>query len=121
MTAVAARTRNGLPPARNRRATASVALGLLAVAAVPLGIALSRLTAVTLVQGCTAAAPALLLGVLAVAQARRGRETAQMTLGRSGGERASRIGRALGMAALWMALTTGLALGFYGLLMLFAD
>lgn len=123
MTAVAARTmRNGLPPARNRRATASLLLGLLGVAVVPAGIALSRLSEqVTLVQASASAALAGIFGVLALAQARRGREVAQLTLGRSGGERASRAGRALGLAALWIALTTGLALAFYALLAVFAD
>jgi hypothetical protein len=61
------------------------------------------------------------LGIAAIVLARRGRETAARTLGRSGGDRAARIGKALGMIAIWVALTTGLALGFYALLALFAD
>jgi hypothetical protein len=61
------------------------------------------------------------LGFYAVALARRGRETAQRTLGRSGGEGAARAGRWLGLIAVWLAATTGLALAFYALLTLLAD
>lgn len=122
MTAVQGSSVPGLSPARNRRATASVVVGMLAVAVVPLAIlASSRLEAVTLLQACASAIVAGLLGIVALAQARRGRETAQLTLGRSGGETAARVGRWLGMIAVWMALTTGLAVGFYALLALFAD
>lgn len=113
---------NGLPRARNPRAFASLAIGVVAVAVVPLAIAASRFfDEVTLVRACASAALAGLLGVSAIVLARRGRETAQRTLGRSGGEGAARAGRVFGMIAIWMAATTGLALAFYGLLTLFAD
>lgn len=115
-------TGTSLRPARNRRATVSLVLGALAVAAVPLAILASRyVEQLTLVQACASAVLACLLGVVALVQARRAREVAQLTLGRSGGERAARAGRALGLLALWLAATTGLALAFYGLLTLFAD
>jgi hypothetical protein len=113
---------NGLPRARNARALASLAIGIVAVAVVPLAIAASRfIDGVTLVRACASAALAGLLGIAAIVLARRGRETAQRTLGRSGGEGASRAGRVFGMIAIWLAATTGLALAFYGLLTLFAD
>ena len=122
MSALQSTTTNGLPPARNPRAVASVVVGAAAVAAVPLAIVASWFfDEVTLVQACAAAALAALLGILAIVYARRGRETAQRTLGRSGGEGAARAGRIFGMIAIWMAATTGLALAFYGLLTLFAD
>jgi hypothetical protein len=44
----------------------------------------------------------------------------QITLGRAGGETTARIGRVLGFVALWGAGAAGLAVGFYGLLTLFA-
>ncbi len=111
-----------LPRARNPRASWSLVVGLLAVATVPLAIAASQyLDELTLVQACASAALAALLGVFAIALARRGRETAQRTLGRSGGEGAARVGRWLGVIALWMAATTGLTLAFYFLLTVFAD
>jgi hypothetical protein len=122
MSAASSRTSaNGLPRARNPRAFASLAVGILAVAVVPIAIEASRaFDQVTLVQACASAALAGLFGISAIVLARRGRETAQRTLGRSGGERAARAGRIFGMLAIWMAATTGLALAFYGLLTLFA-
>jgi hypothetical protein len=111
-----------LPRARNQRASASLVVGVVAVAIVPLAIAASRyVDELNLVQSCASAALAALLGGFAIALARRGRETAQRTLGRSGGEGAARAGRWLGVLALWIAATTGLALAFYGLLTLLAD
>lgn len=111
-----------LPPARNPRAAASVAVGVLAVAIVPLAIAASRyFDELSLVQSCASAAAAALLGLFAIALARRGEETVGRTLGRSGGEGTARAGRWLGVIALWIAATTGLALAFYFLLTLFAD
>ena len=111
-----------LPRARNPRASLSLVVGVLAVAVVPLALAASRyFDELSLVQSCASAALAAVLGVFAIVLARRGRETAQRTLGRSGGEDAARVGRWLGVIALWMAATTGLALAFYALLTLFAD
>jgi hypothetical protein len=111
-----------LPRARNPRAAASLVVGLVAVFAVPLAIAASRyFDELTLVQSCASAALAALLGVFAIALARRARETAQRTLGRSGGEGTARVGKWLGVLALWIAATTGLAVAFYALLTLFAD
>ncbi len=111
-----------LPRARNPRASASIVVGLIAVSIVPLAIGASEyFEELTLVQSCASAAVAALLGIAAIALARRGRETVQRTLGRSGGEGAARVGRWLGVVALWIAATTGLALAFYGLLTLFAD
>ncbi|HEU0303872.1 MAG TPA: hypothetical protein VFR32_04760 [Gaiellaceae bacterium] len=113
---------SGLPHVRNRAATSSVALGLAAVLVVPAAIAASRyVEALSLVWSCASAALAALLGALAVAQARRARETVQRTLARSGGEGAARAGRILGVVGLWIAATTGLALAFYGLLTVLAD
>jgi hypothetical protein len=113
---------NGLPPARNPRASASLAVGLAAVAIVPLAIVASRFfDELTLVRACGSAGLAAVLGIVAIALARRGRETVQRTLGRSGGEVSARLGRWLGWIAIWVAATTGLALAFYGLLTLFAE
>jgi hypothetical protein len=44
----------------------------------------------------------------------------QITLGRAGGEGAARVGRALGILGVVIGATAALALGFYGLLALFA-
>lgn len=113
---------NGLLPARNPRARASLAVGLAGVAIVPLAIAASRFfDELTLLCACASAGLAAVLGVYAIVLSRRGRETAQRTLGRSGGESTARVGRWLGWIAIWLAATTGLAVGFYALLTLFAD
>jgi hypothetical protein len=91
------------------------------VAAVPAGIALARETRlVTLVNSSGSAAVALLLGLSAIILARRARERVQITLGRAGGEGAARVGRALGILGVLIGATAALALGFYGLLALFA-
>jgi hypothetical protein len=76
---------------------------------------------VTLVDAIGSIPIALLLGWAAVVLARRARERIQITLGRAGGEGAARIGRILGVAAVLLAATAALAVGFWGLLTLFAD
>ena len=105
----------------NPRATASVVFGLLAVAAIPAGVLAARYTRVTLLQSAISIAVAALLGLYAVILARRGRERIQLTLGRAVGEASARLGRALGILAVWAAGAAGLAVGFYGLLSLFAS
>jgi hypothetical protein len=106
----------------NPRAGWSLLCGILAVAAIPAGILLAReLKQVTLVDASGSVAVAALLGWAAIVQARRARERVQITLGRAGGERAARAGRALGVVAVLLAATAGLALGFWGLLSLFAE
>jgi hypothetical protein len=114
---------SAVPPARNPRATASVLVGLLALVAVPAGVVLSRYsTQVTLINSTFVSVPiAILLGLYAIVLARRGRETLERTLGRSGGEATARLGRVLGVAGLCVGITAGMALGFYGLLTLFAQ
>jgi hypothetical protein len=106
----------------NPRAVASAAVGALAVLAVPAGVVLSWYSRpVTLINSAYGSIPiGLLLGGSGVVLARRGREQALWTLGRSGGEGAARAGRLLSTFAVCAAITAGLALGFYGLLTLFA-
>ena len=77
---------------------------------------------VTLINSAAGSVPAsAVLGSAAIVLARRGREQSLRTLGRSGGERAARVGRWLGIAGLCLALAAALALGFFGLLKLFAS
>jgi hypothetical protein len=99
-----------------------VVCGLLAVAVIPIGIALARETdQVTLLNSAPSAAVAILLGLVAIVLARRGSEFIQITLERAGGATAARVGRALGVLGVLLGVTAALALGFYGLLTLFAD
>ena len=105
----------------NPQAAGSVVAGLLAVLAIPAGIYVSRVSVtVTLLESLSSAGLAILFGLLAIALARRGRWTHTRTLGRVGGRRAARVGRLLGWLGLCMGISTGLAVGFYGLLTLFA-
>jgi hypothetical protein len=110
-----------LPPATNVRARASVPVGLLSVLAVPAAVVLSWYSeTITLIDSLASAGVAFLVGAYAVLLARRGRDVVERTLGRAGGARAARIGRILGTIGICAGLTTGLAAGFYGLLVLFA-
>jgi hypothetical protein len=91
-------------------------VGLLAVLCVPGGLALPRYTAVALFQVVYAFPVPIALGLVAVLQARRAREALERTLWRAGGERAARLGRALGILGVCLGITAGLALGFYWIL-----
>jgi hypothetical protein len=94
----------------------------MAVAAVPAAVLTARyFEEVTLLRSTASAILAALLGLYAIVLARRGRETVARTLGRSRGETAAKVGRTLGVIALWLAATTALAVAFYALLTLFAD
>ena len=110
------------PRSGNPRARASVVAGALAVLAVPAGVVLSYYSdAVTLLHSTGSAAFALGLGAYAILLARRGWETCQRTLGRAGGEKAAFAGNVLGVLGVCIGLATALAVGFYGLLALFAS
>ena len=122
-----ARTRDSsFAPPRERRggnapAVASVLAGLAAVVVIPVAVVIQYYSIqVTLVQSTISAAPAIVFGVLAIALARRGRFAFARTIGRSGGERAARVGRLLGWLGLTMGMIAALSVGFYGLLTIFA-
>ena len=87
----------------------------------PVGVALARESErVTLRLATISIAVALLLGWFAIILARRARERIDLTLGRAGGASTARIGRLLGIAGVLVATTAALAVGFWGLLTLFA-
>ena len=95
--------------------------GALSLAAVPAGIVLARETRiVTLVNSAGSVAVALLLGLCAIVLSRRARDRVQITLGSAGGEGTARVGRVLGVLGILVGATAALAIGFYGLLSLFA-
>jgi hypothetical protein len=95
--------------------------GILSLAAMPAGVVLARESQrVTLRLATISIAVALVLGWIAVVLARRAREQIQLTLGRAGGQGAARVGRALGILGVLLAITAALAVGFWGLLTLFA-
>jgi hypothetical protein len=88
----------------------------------PAGVLAARETEqVTLRLSTISIAVAFLLGWFAIILARRARERIELTLGRAGGATTARIGRLLGTLGVLLAITAGLAVGFWGLLTLFAD
>ncbi len=96
-------------------------LGLLAVAAVPAAVAVTRFVAGLELLDAWAGIPvAALLGLVAISLARRARFVRERTLGRVGGERTVRLGRALGVLGICVAVTAALAVGFYAVLELVA-
>jgi hypothetical protein len=98
-----------------------VVFGLLAVLAIPAGVVLSYYSVtVTLLQSSSSAGLAIAFGLYAILLARRGRWTFARTIGRSGGAAAARAGQLLGWLGLCMGCSAALAVGFYGLLTVFA-
>jgi hypothetical protein len=92
--------------------------GVVAVLAVPAGILLSRrLAGVTLVQAGWAVPVAGAAGVAALLFARGATGRIRATLERAGGAGRARAGRRLGIAGICFALSGGIAVGFYELLL----
>jgi len=87
----------------------------------PGGVLLARESQqVTLRTATASIAVALALGWFAIILARRARERIELTLGRAGGRGTARVGRLLGILGVLLAITAALAVGFWGLLTLFA-
>ncbi|HZC28317.1 MAG TPA: hypothetical protein VE269_01150 [Gaiellaceae bacterium] len=104
---------------RNDRARASVLFALLSLAAVPAAAYASHLKGVNVPQAVGGEAVAgTVLGLVAVALARRARAQARWSLSRTG-ETTARWGRWLGWLGLCLGLTAALSLGFFGLLLAF--
>jgi hypothetical protein len=100
-------------------ARAGIVLGVLALAAIPAGVAAAwYLHGVRLLRSLELAVPvAFALGLLAVALARRARYRVERSVMRRG-ENVVRIARLLAWGGLYAALTGAIALGFYGLLVI---
>jgi len=98
-------------------AGAGIAIGTLAVAALPAAVAAAWLVPrVTLLRALEVGVPAaFVLGLIAVSVVRRARYRLSRSVARRG-ERVVRLGRFLAWAGLYSAVTGGIALGFYGLL-----
>jgi hypothetical protein len=101
---------------RNAPAYASLVLGLLATAALPVAVAyVYSSSRVQLIYGAVGIPVALVLGLAAIEVARRGRLRAERTVARRGAG-ASRLGRLLGVLALLLAGTGLISLAVYGIL-----
>lgn len=104
----------------NERARAAVAVGTLAVLAIPAGLALAAYSsAVDLIYASVTVPLAALLGLVAIALSRSARRYSQITLGRIGGTGLARAGGILGVVGVYLAVMAALAVGFFGLLLLF--
>src|SRR5213593_4866317 len=107
-------TRSSSQP--NARAWGAVAVGLLAVAAVPAALALTHYLDIELLKAGWAVVPGLVLGIAALALARAARRRTERTIGRVGGRGVTRLGRFLGVLGIYLALAAALSVGVYELL-----
>ncbi len=104
---------NGGPP-RPGSARASVVVGFLSVAVLPVAIAVTnRSNRYDLLHAAFAIPLAAALGALAVALARRARSRLAPTLGHAKGTRTARVGRFLGLLGFLLALTAAGSVAVY--------
>jgi hypothetical protein len=97
-------------------------VGLLGVVVIPIGIVLARqANGVSLLDAGGAVPVAALLGGYAIVLGRQARRQVERTIGRVGEAGLASAGRTLGLLGVCLAFTCALALGFYGLLTLFAQ
>jgi hypothetical protein len=106
----------GTAPVRGA-AWMSVLLGLVGLAALPLAIVVTeRVDGLSLVEAGFAIPAALAFAFGAVVMGRRVRRRSRQTLSVLPGAGIARLGRVLGYAGLYLALTAALAVGFYAVL-----
>jgi hypothetical protein len=92
----------------------ALVFGLLAVAAIPVGILITNnRNDLRLVHAGFAVPVAAILGFVAIRLARRARMKLERTIGRAGGAVPARLGRIFGWLGLYLALIGTIALGFY--------
>jgi hypothetical protein len=104
---------------RNDRARFAVLFGLLSLAAIPVAWYATNLESVNVPQAVAGEAiGGTLLGLVSVILARQARARVELSLTRPG-ESTARWGRLLGLLGLCLGLTAALALGFFGLLLLY--
>jgi hypothetical protein len=101
----------------NGRAVGALLVGLLATATMPLAILATRYSgSYELLHAGFAIPVALALGAGAIGLARGALRHDDMRLGRAGGRRVARLGRALGVLGIALASTCAVALAVYGIL-----
>jgi hypothetical protein len=95
----------------------SVVLGVLAVATMPVAIALTRYSgSYELLHAGFAIPIGFAFGVAAIFAARRARALDNATLGRAGGRKSAATGRLLGIAGVCIASSALIAVAVYGVL-----
>jgi len=101
----------------NGRAVASLLAGVAAVATMPLAILATRYSgSYELLHAGLAIPVAVVLGACAIWLARRALRLDDVRLGRAGGRRVARLGRALGVLGISLGATCAVALAVYGIL-----
>jgi hypothetical protein len=109
---LAARTSSNRPG--NPAAPLALLFGLLAVAAIPIGILITNYrNDLRLLHAGFAVPFAAVFGFVAVRLARRARRRLERTIGRARGQVSARLGRILGWLGLYFALIGAIALAFY--------
>jgi hypothetical protein len=95
-------------------AVVSLLVGLLAAAAIPVGILITNYrNDLRLIHAGYAVPVAAVLGFVAIRLARRARRRLERTVGRAGGAVPARLGRIFGWLGLYFALIGAIALAFY--------
>jgi len=101
----------------NGRAVAGLLVGLAATSTMPVAIVATRYSeSYELLHAGFAIPLAVLLGAVAIGLARSALRLDDMRLGRAGGRRLARLGRALGVLGISLAATCAVALAVYGIL-----
>jgi hypothetical protein len=101
----------------NGRAVGALVLGVLATATMPLAILATRYSgSYELLHAGVAIPVAVVLGAGAIGLARGALRVDDMRLGRAGGRRTARLGRALGVLGISLGATCAVALAVYGIL-----
>lgn len=115
--AASAVTRPETRAAGNGRSVVSLVVGVLAVATMPAAILATRYSgSYELLHAGFAIPLAVALGALAIVLARGALRHDDMRLGRAGGRRAARIGRALGVLGIALGATGLVSVTVYALL-----
>ena len=100
---------------------ASIVLGALALAAIPVGVVFAgRIVSVDLLHAtCGAVATSFVFGLAGISISRRARFRVERSLNRRGA-RTVRYGRVLVFAGLYVAVIGAIALAFYGVVLAFS-
>jgi len=117
-----AATRSDARTSGNGRSMASLLAGIAATATMPVAVVATRYSgSYELLHAGLAIPVAVLLGALAVGLGRSALRLDDLRLGRAGGRRAARIGRALGVLGISLGATCAVALAVYGILTYLGD
>ena len=96
-------------------------VGLAAVATIPAAVvAAEAYDVMTLLESSVSIPPAFVLSIVAIVLGRKARRDVERTLGRTRGAALARIGRILGYAGLYLAVTAAISVATYYVLREFA-